>query len=99
MKTKSVNSSILNNNLIRVALGTALLLLIPLVAMQFSEEVKWTLSDFVIMGALLFITGFMLDLAIRKAGQYRAITIMAIVGFFLWIWAELAVGVFTNWGS
>jgi hypothetical protein len=90
MKTKHI---------IRIALGTVGILLIPLVAMQFSSEVNWTLSDFIIMGAMLFVTGLMLDLVMRKMGRYRVAAAIAIVGLFLWLWVELAVGLFTNWGS
>ncbi len=86
-------------NIIRTALGVLALLLAPLVAMQFSSEVNWTLSDFVIMGAMLFVVGLLLDVVVRRAGAYRAIAALAIVFLFLWLWAELAVGIFTNWGS
>lgn len=40
--------------MLRVALVTGLLLLVPLVAMQFTDEVRWNLADFVVAGALLF---------------------------------------------
>lgn len=89
----------LGKNIIRVVLVVAGILLIPLVAMQFTNEVNWTLSDFVVMGTMLFITGTLLDLAIRKAGKYKIIAAATIVVLFLWLWVELAVGLFTNWGS
>lgn len=60
---------------------------------------NWDLFDFVVMGALLFATGLMLDLAIRKTGKYRIPVVILIVLAFLYIWAELAVGIFTNLGS
>jgi hypothetical protein len=88
-----------NKNILRVALGTLGILLIPLVAMQFSSEVNWTLSDFVTMGVILFVTGLALDFVLRKAGKYRVAATVAIVALFLWLWVELAVGLFTNWGS
>jgi uncharacterized membrane protein len=40
----------------------AFILAIPLVAMQFTNEVNWKLSDFVVMGALLSITGIAIEL-------------------------------------
>jgi len=86
-------------NILRVALVTGSILLIPLIAMQFTAEVNWTLSDFVIMGGLIFITGLLIDLAWRTLGKYRALAVVGIVGLFLWLWVELAVGLFTNWGS
>jgi len=51
------------------------------------------------MGAILFVTGLMLDLARRKMGKYRVAAVITIVVLFLWLWVELAVGLFTNWGS
>jgi hypothetical protein len=83
----------------RPVLGTLGLLLIPFIAMQLTREVNWTLSDFVSMGVMLCTTGFLLELAVRKAGKYRLIAVATIIVLFLWLWVELAVGLFTNWGS
>jgi len=72
------------------------LLLIPLVAMQFTNEVNWSLFDFIIAAVLLFGTGFVIDLVIRKTKniKYRVAILILIVIAFILIWAELAVGVF-----
>jgi hypothetical protein len=43
---------------------TVVLLLIPLIAMQFTNEVNWTLFDFVVAGFILG-TGFICELVIR----------------------------------
>src|SRR5437762_10658891 len=75
------------------------LLLIPLIAMQLSEEVRWGPLDFAVMGILIFGTGLLIDIALRRAGKYRLGAVLGIIVIFLWIWAELAVGVFTNIGS
>ena len=83
-----------------LALATASLLLIPLVAMQFSTGVVWTLSDFVVAGTLLFGTGFSYILVTRmlvpRMGDdiiYRiAIGFALFTGLFL-IWTNLAVGI------
>lgn len=77
-----------------LALVTGILLLIPLVAMQFSDEVVWTLSDFVIAGLLLFGTGLSYKLITWKASKiaYRiAVGFALFTGLFL-IWVNLAVG-------
>jgi hypothetical protein len=59
---------------IRVALVTAFILLLPLVAMQITDGVDWGLADFVFAGALLGGTGLLLERAARKPGNiaYRA---------------------------
>jgi hypothetical protein len=73
----------------------ALLLLLPLIAMQFTKEVNWTLSDFAIAGVLLFGTGLLCELAIRKIKntQYRIAVVLAILVVLLFVWAELAIGI------
>jgi hypothetical protein len=61
---------------VRVAVATALILLVPLVAMQVTDEVDWGVADFVFAGALLGGTGLLLHrLAARKAGNiaYQAV--------------------------
>jgi hypothetical protein len=77
------------------AVVTGLILLIPFIAMQFSQEVDWTLSDFVIAGTLLFGTGLSYTLVTRKSGEiaYRlAIGFALFTGLFL-IWVNMAVGI------
>jgi hypothetical protein len=87
MKTKDI---------IGVFAVTAAILMVPLIAMQFTKEVNWTLSDFVIMGILLAGTGLLVVLAARKVKsiRHRAVAIGVVMALFLLIWAELAVGVF-----
>jgi hypothetical protein len=99
-KTNSRSISELNSYHI-IALVTALILSIPLIAMQFTEEVQWTLSDFIIMGTLIFGTGMIFDYAMRKArnNTNKVAFGFVILFLFLYIWTELAVGVFTNLGS
>ena len=83
-----------------VVAGTGCILMIPLVAMQFSEEVNWTLSDFVVAGALLLGTGLAYVVIASKVNKrYRMAVGLALLFMLLWLWVELAVGLFTNWGS
>ena len=74
----------------------AFILLIPLIAMQFTEEVKWTLTDFIIAGGLLFGTGFAIEVTLRKLKKdtSRVMVLAAVLIVFLMIWAEMAVGIF-----
>lgn len=87
--------------IIRVALITGLLLLVPFIAMQFTDEVNWTAGDFVVMGTLLLIVGFVFELIVRrvKDKDRRFVAAVVLLLAFLYVWAELAVGIFTNWGS
>ena len=72
-----------------------LLLLIPLIAMQFTDAVKWTLLDFIVATVLLGGTGIICNLVIRKVKKtkFRIVLCVAILVMLLLIWAELAVGI------
>lgn len=85
-----------NKRLIGILIAIGILLLIPLIAMQFTDEVNWTLYDFIVMGFLLIGTGLLCELVIRKVNKnYLRISLcfVLLLIFFL-IWAELAVGIF-----
>lgn len=88
------NSSKLRIRIILVT--TALILSIPLLAMQFTKEVNWTLSDFAIAAVLLLGTGLAIELVIRyvKTGLSRTILLAVILLLLFLTWAELAVGIF-----
>lgn len=85
-----------NKRVIIIVLISAVILLIPLIAMQFTNEVNWTLFDFIIAGILLIGTGLLFELVIRKTKQirYRIALITSIILLFVLVWAELAVGIF-----
>ena len=75
--------------------GAAILIALPLVAMQFTTEVDWTASDFIIMGAMLGIAAGTVELAMRASGNsaYRLGAIVAVGAGFLLTWVNLAVGI------
>lgn len=85
-----------NKRLTGIILAVAFLLLIPLVAMQFSTGVDWKLLDFAIMGTLLLGTGLLCELVLRKVKSwaYRLLICAAVLLAFFLVWAELAVGLF-----
>ncbi len=85
-----------NRRLIIILSVISLLLLVPLIAMQFSNEVKWEMMDFVIAGILIFGTGIVCELILRKVKKIKyRIIIYGIILFGLFIiWAELAAGIF-----
>ena len=72
----------------------AFLLLLPAVAMQFTSEVNWTGSDFVVMGVMLATVCALYELAVWLSGNtaYRAAFGIAVLTGFLTVWVNLAVG-------
>lgn len=75
--------------------GAVALLLAPLVAMRFTSEVNWTASDFIFAGILFALIGGAFELAVwaSRNRSYRAGAALALLGAFLTIWANLAVGI------
>jgi len=79
-----------------VALAPMLVLLVPLVAMQFTKEVNWTISDFVLAWVLLAGATFAYKLlATRATGNiaYRAGAGLAVAAGFLLTWINAAVAI------
>lgn len=78
-----------------IVLIVSLILLIPLIAMQFTDEVKWTLFDFVVAAFLLLSSGLAIDFVIRKVKSttYRIVLSLIIFAIVFLIWTELAVGI------
>lgn len=74
--------------------AAALLLLLPLVAMPFTDEVNWTAGDFVFAAVLLLGVGIPAELVVRKTSDraYRAAVGLALSGAFLLLWSNGAVG-------
>ncbi|MBD3748471.1 MAG: hypothetical protein IE931_03150 [Sphingobacteriales bacterium] len=88
----------MNKRLIIMLCTIIALLCIPLVAMQFTHEVNWSISDFIIMGILLSGTALLCELILRivKKTKHRIILCGSVLLSFLLIWAELAVGIFNS---
>lgn len=86
----------LNKRLIVILSVATCILIIPLVAMLFTNEVNWTFGDFLVGGALLFGAGLMLEFTLRKLKTKAARIAAGILLFIILalIWAELAVGIF-----
>lgn len=85
-----------NRRLINLIITVAVLLLIPLIAMQLTDEVNWDLADFLVAAVLLLGAVFTYELILRKvkAPKYRWVLSLILLVVFLLLWAELAVGVF-----
>ena len=63
-----------------IVFGVLFLLTIPLIVMQFTDEVDWTLLDFIVAGALLLGTGLICEIVIRKVSNisYRIVICIAL---------------------
>jgi hypothetical protein len=69
----------------------ALILLLPLFAMQVTNEVAWDLADFAFAGALIVGVGVAYELTVRMTGNtaYRAAVGVALAAAFILIWMNL----------
>jgi predicted membrane channel-forming protein YqfA (hemolysin III family) len=78
-----------------LALITGAILLLPFIGMQFSDEVNWTLSDFVFAGVMIFGTGLFYKFITRKSQDmlYRVAIGFALLTGFILIWVNMAVGI------
>lgn len=85
----------LNKRLIIIFLFSLLILLVPLTAMQFTDEVTWTTTDFIVAGGLLLGAGFISELVLRtiKKPNYKLGLLSAILIIVIIIWIQLAVGI------
>lgn len=88
-------------NILRTMVVAGLLLLVPLIAMQFNNGADWDLADFVTVWVLLTGAGLTYQFATRKTDNPTHKLVIGLIVLFvlLYLWAELAVGIFTNWGS
>jgi hypothetical protein len=86
--------SIGRGKIVRILLVTAGLLMVPLVAMQFTDDVVWTPLDFEVAGFLLAGSGLLYELATSRAGNtaYRIAAGVAVGTALFLVWANLAVG-------
>ena len=85
-------------NIVRIALVTAFILLLPLLAVQITDAVVWDLADFAVGGVLLFGAGLTYELVASKGGTiaYRAAIGVAVATALILVWMNLAVGLIGN---
>ena len=72
------------------------LLLIPLIGLTITDEINWSLFYFIVMGSLLVLLGVGISFVSNRSKNLknRILYIGILVLMFLFIWAELAVGIF-----
>jgi len=85
-----------NKRLIFILLIVLILLSIPLIAMQFTNEVNWNSFDFMVAAGLLFGAGLVAEIIMRKIinNRYKVILLGVTLIILVLIWVELAVGIF-----
>lgn len=85
-----------NKRLLLILLSVSLLLLIPFIAMHFTNQVNWSFFDFITMGILLLSTGLIIEFFFRKVKNrmHQFLLLLSVLLLFFLIWAELAVGLF-----
>lgn len=95
------NQPSLQKSILRIAAVTTGVLLIPAIGMQVSSEWNWGVFDFVVMGALIAAIGTIIELVNHTVQNkhHRIALMIGLVLLGLYIWAELAVGIFTSLGS
>lgn len=76
--------------------GAVALLIIPFVGMLLSDQVNWSVFDFIVAGTLLTGTGLVCEFVLRtfRKKTYRIAGILLALFICFLIWAELAVGIF-----
>ncbi|MCP4801324.1 MAG: hypothetical protein GY891_00550 [Bacteroidetes bacterium] len=73
-----------------------LLLSIPLIAMQFTDSVIWSMADFILAGIIIF-SVTQLILVVLKTAKYpkiKVILVTLIITILFLTWIELTVGIF-----
>lgn len=86
--------SILTKDLVHIIGIPVIMLLIPLVF-----NFPWGPEDYIVTAILLVTLISAIKGINAKAGKYKWMFIALIIFAAVWFYAELAVGIFTNWGS
>ena len=82
---------------IKIVLVALSLLFIPFIAMQFTDQVDWSIGDFLVMAFMLIVYSAAINFALHRLyGSKRSLIIFVIGLLFFLLWAELAVGIFNS---
>lgn len=98
MQKNNENRGLSRRRLAAWAAVVALILLIPLIAMQISDEWNWDLFDFTFAGVVLFGAALTYELIARKGSTvaYRAAVGLAVATALVLVWINAAVGIVGN---
>lgn len=86
------------NRFIKLLLAFEAFLLFPIIGKLVSNEVNWSLFDFVLMFFMLAVLALVIELSLRlfKTFRQRLVAIVFILSLFVLTWIELAVGIFNS---
>jgi hypothetical protein len=85
------NILLTKKSVFKLLIITLLILLVPFIAMQFSDEVNWTVGDFIVAGVLLIFFGYLYNV-LSKTSNHKATNVtigVVLIGAFLLIWLSL----------
>jgi hypothetical protein len=91
-----------NKRLLSMLVGIGCILLLPLIAMQFTGQVNWSSGDFLVAGGLLLGACAVFEFFARRGGTtaFRVAVGVAIATVVVLVWLELAVGIFgSRWAG
>jgi peptidoglycan/LPS O-acetylase OafA/YrhL len=95
---KSITPKLIQQNpdIVAIFVGTALILAIPVVAMQFIPDWDWDIFDFMTIGCLLSFSGLVFALTARKIKKAKLKVALALIVALTvaLVWVEMAVGIF-----
>ena len=86
-KTMKTNKALYRSAL-RVAIGVAVVLSLPLVATLVADDVVWSLGDFVAAGVFLAAIGVVIELAVKRVGNLALAIGIAAVGVVAGVFGE-----------
>jgi len=85
----NVNDILITKNRVFVLLFTVfLVLLLPLIAMQFTNEVHWDVYDFVVAGVVLYSFGYLYEV-LAKISNNKILIGLMVFGLFIFVWVRL----------
>jgi hypothetical protein len=76
-----------NKSIVYIILGAALILLAPLIAMQFTDKVVWDRADFIIAWILLMLVGISYKILIKSINKRKIIysILVIMLGTFIFV--------------
>ena len=82
----------------RLAIGSIVLLAIPLLGTLMTDQFDWNIMDFVIMGSMLFGFNVTVSLVYKNIDDrtIRLIAVAVAIVVLILFWMELAVGIFNS---